>query len=169
MEKRKLALQNGYIADAIMQVRKKKFNEEFTTLEEVEIIKKVLEKRIEEKKLNIKFVDGYFERYFNITNGIITKMDKETASLKQYISGTTMDETIEIQRTIYDENLIYLCLCEIIINKLTNSVEHTCRTCNTVCCGGKSIEQSKKCDRWSHEFSAEKCKVMKKILLNQNK
>ena len=121
MGKRKLEVQNGYIADAIMQTKKKMFNEEFTTVDEVDIIKQVIEKRIEEKKLNIKFVDFYFERYFNITNGIITKIDDETESLKHYISGSTMEEMIERQETIYDENLIYLCLCEIMINKLNNS------------------------------------------------
>ena len=37
----KLNLQNGYIADSIIQTKKKRFNEEFTTMEEVNIIKQV--------------------------------------------------------------------------------------------------------------------------------
>ena len=139
------------------------FNEEFTTLDEVDIIKQVIEKRIEEKKLNIKFVDFYFERYFNITNGIITKIDDETESLKHYISGSTMEEMIERQETIYDENLIYLCLCEIMINKLNNSIEHNCSTCNTECCG-LTLEKSKYCDRWTHDFNDEKYKIIRKTL-----
>lgn len=164
MGKRKLQLQTGYIADAIMQTRKKKFNEKFTTIDEVNIIKQVIEKRIEEKSLNVKFVDGFFERYFEITNGIITKIDEETVSLRQYISATTMDEMREIQETIYDENLIYLCLCEIMTNKLNNSIEHNCSTCNTECCHGLSPEKAQNCYRWSHDFNNEKYKIIKKTL-----
>lgn len=49
MGKIKLELQTGYIADAIMQTRKQKFNEEFTTIEEVNIIRQVIENRIQQK------------------------------------------------------------------------------------------------------------------------
>lgn len=164
MGKRKLELQTGYIDDAIMQTRKQKFNEEFTTIEEVNIIRQVIENRIQQKDLNVTFVDGFFQKYFDIINGVITKADKETVSLKQYISGRTMDETTEIQETIYDENLIYLCLCEIMINKLNDSIEHTCYTCNTECTGGLSPEQAENCYRWSHCFNTEKHKVIKKTL-----
>ena len=164
MGKIKLELQTGYIADAIMQTRKQKFNEEFTTIEEVNIIRQVIENRIQQKNLNVTFVDGFFQKYFDIINGVITKADKETVSLKKYISGRTMDETAEIQETIYDENLIYLCLCEIMTNKLNNSVEHDCYTCNTECIGGLSPEKAKNCNRWSHDFNTEKHKVIKKTL-----
>lgn len=43
----KLELQIGYIADAIIETNKKRFNEHFTTMEEVNIIKEVMKKRIE--------------------------------------------------------------------------------------------------------------------------
>lgn len=158
MGKRKLELQTGYIADAIMQTKKKKFNEEYTTIEEVDIIKQVMKKRIQQRNLSVKFVDGFFERYFDITNGVITKADKDTVSLRPYISN------MEIGDTIYDEQFIYLCLCEIIIDKLNNSVEHACYTCNTECTGGLSPEKAKNCNRWSHDFNTEKHKVIKRSL-----
>lgn len=156
MGKRKLELQTGYIADAIMQTKKKKFNEEYTTIEEVDIIKQVIQKRIQQRNLKVKIVDGYFERYFDIINGVITKADKETISLKQYISD------MEIGDTIYDEQFIYLCLCEIIADKLNNSIEHSCYTCNSYCCGGLPPEQAKDCSKWTHDFK--KHKVIKKTL-----
>lgn len=158
MGKRKLELQTGYIADAIMQTRKKKFNEEFVTIEEVNIFKPLIQKRIQQRNLNVKFVDGFFQKYFDIINGVITKADKETASLRPCISD------IEIGDTIYDEQFIYLCLCEIMTNKLNDSIEHICYTCNTECTGGLSPEQAKNCYRWSHDFNTEKHKVIKKTL-----
>ena len=154
----KLELQSGYIADAIMETKRKRFNEDFTTVEEVNIIEQVIKKRIEEKNLKVKIVNAFFERYFDIINGVITKADKETESLKIYISD------IEIRETIYDENLIYLCLCEILINKLHNSIKHTCSNCNSVCCGGLCDEQAKTCGKWTHDFTKETNKVLKKML-----
>ena len=135
MGKIKLNLQTGYIADAIIQTKKNRFNEEFTTMDEVNIIKEVLEKRIEQRKLNVKFIDAFFKRYFNIINGVITKVDEDLDNLSIYIGDT------EICQTIYDEDFIYLCLCEIMINKLNNSIEHTCSTCDISCCDRLCLEQ----------------------------
>lgn len=147
---KKLELQTGYIADAIIEVKKKRFNEEFTTMEEVTIIKEILQNKIKEQNLNVEIFDGFFPRYFDIINGIITKADKETLSLKAGISY------IEIIKMIYDEEFIYSCICEIMIDKLNNSIEHTCSTCNTECCGRLSNEQAENCKRWSHDFTNEK-------------
>ncbi len=119
----KLKLQSGYIADAIIETKIKMFNEDFTTIEEVNIIKQEIEKNIKNKNLNIKFIDKYFDRYFDIINGVITKADKETKTLKFYLSGKDIHETAEIRETIYDENLIYSCLCEIMLNKIKNRVK----------------------------------------------
>ena len=154
----KLELQSGYIADAIIETKRKRFNEDFTTMEEVNIIEQVIQQRIKEKDLKVKIVNDFFKRYFDIINGVITKADKETESLKFFISN------IEIRETIYDENLIYLCICEIIINKLNNSIEHTCSNCNSLCCGGLCNEQAKICSKWTHDFAQETNKVLKKTL-----
>lgn len=154
----KLELQSGYIADAIIETKRKRFNEDFTTMEEVNIIEQVIQQRIKEKDLKVKIVNDFFKRYFDIINGVITKADKETESLKFFISD------IEIRETIYDENLIYLCICEIIINKLNNSIEHTCSNCNSLCCGGLCKEQAKICSKWTHDFAKETNKVLKKTL-----
>jgi len=158
MRKRKLELQIGYIADAIIQVKKSRFNEEFTTMEEFNIIKQVIQKKIEQKNLNVKFVDAFFKGYFDVIEDVIIKVDKDTESLKMYISDT------EIKELIYDEEYIYLCLCEIMINKLSNSIEHTCSNCNTYCCGGLTKEASKNCSNWSCDLFSDKYKVLKKIL-----
>lgn len=143
-----LELQTGYIADAIMETKKKRFNEDFTTVEEVNIIKKLMQNRIQQKNLNVKFVDAFFERYFDIINGVITKADKETPSLKPYISD------MEIRETVYDEHFIYLCLCEILICKLNNSIEHTCYNCVTECTGlfNQSHSKPNDCTKWTHDF-----------------
>lgn len=154
----KLELQSGYIADAIMETKRTRFNENFTTMEEVNIIGQAIQKSLKEKNLKVEIVTAFFNRYFDIINGVITKADIELESLKFFISD------IEIRDTIYDENLIYLCLCEIIINKLNNSIEHTCSNCNSVCCGGLCDEQAKACSKWTHDFAKETNKVLKKTL-----
>ena len=48
----KLVLQSGYIADAIIETKRKRFNENFTTMEEVYIIRQVIEQRIKNKNLS---------------------------------------------------------------------------------------------------------------------
>ncbi len=153
----KLELQSGYIADAIIETKRKRFNENFTTMEEVNIIKQVIEQRIKNKNLNVKIINAFFRKYFNIINGIITKADEETKTLKVFISGK------DIQETIYDENLIYSCLCEIRINKLNNSIKHTCSNCNSLCCGGLCDEQANECNKWTNDFE-ETNKIIKKKL-----
>ena len=159
----KLELQSGYIADAIIETMRKRFNENFTTMEEVNIIKQVIEQRIKNKNLNVKIIDAFFRNYFNIINGIITKADEKTKTLKFFISGKDIQETTEICETIYDENLIYSCLCEIIINKLNNSIKHTCSNCNSLCCGGLCDEQANECNKWTNGFE-ETNKIIKKKL-----
>lgn len=151
--KNKTLIQTGYIADAIIETKKKKFNDEFTTVEEVSIITKILEQQFLKKQLSVGIVDTYFDVYFEISNGVITKIDKETDSLKQCIIGKNKEETIEIQNIVYDEELIYLCLCEIMLSKLNNSVVHSCKNCNTHCCGELNNEQAKECSRWTHDFN----------------
>ena len=160
----KLELQSGYIADAIIETKRKRFNENFTTMEEVNIIKQVIEQRIKNKSLNVKIINAFFRDYFSIINGVITKVDEETETLKVFISGKDIQETTEICETIYDENLIYLCLCEIIISKLNNSIKHTCSTCNSFCCGGLCDEKAKTCSKWTHDFAQETNKELKKAL-----
>ena len=114
----KLNLQSGYIADAIIETKKNRFNEDFTTMDEVNIVKQVVERRIQEENLKVQITNGFFDNYFNIINGVITKNDKEFQTLKIFISGSNIRETNKIRETIYDENLICLCLCEIKDNQL---------------------------------------------------
>lgn len=145
---KKVELQSGYIADAIIETKKKRFNEKFTTIEEVNIIKQVMQNRLQQKNLNVKFIDRFLERYFNIIGGVITTVDKEIVSLKPYISD------MEIRETVYDEYFIYLCLCEILICKLNNSLEHTCQNCVTECTGlfNQSHSKPNDCTKWTHDF-----------------
>ena len=105
---------------------------------------------------------NFFDKYFNIINGVITKADEETKTLKIFISGKDIHETTEIRETIYDENLIYLCHCE--INKLNNSIKHTCSTCDSFCCGGLCDEKAKTCSKWTHDFVQETNKALKKVI-----
>ena len=155
MGKMKLKLQTGYIVDAIIQVKKNRFNEEFTTIEEVDMIKSLIQKRFNQKGLNVKFVDTFFTRYFNIIDGVIIKASKESESLEVYIC----DE--EVYKIIYDEEFIYLCLYKIMLNKRANSIEHTCTNCNSYCCGGLSPEQAENCNKWTHSVFVEKNRVLK--------
>lgn len=115
--------------------KKNRFNEEFTTIEEVNVMKEVMQKRIKQKELNVEFVDAFFKRYFDIISGVITKADNQTESLKVHISD------VDIRETVYDEDFIYLCLCEIMINRITNSMDHTCSNSNSNCSGEVSLKK----------------------------
>lgn len=52
-------------------------------------------------------------------------------------------------KKIYDEDLIYLCFCTLMANKLANSIKHTCSNCNSFCCGGLCDEQASTCNKWT--------------------
>lgn len=143
---KELELQTGYIADAILQTKMKKFNENFTTIEEVNIIKQLIQERIKQRNLKVVIFDRFFEKYFDIINGIITKADKKTATLKPFICD------VEIAETIYDENFICLCLYEIMTNKFNNSIPHNCSTCDNTC-----YNLCAAYEKWSHDFE-EDCK-----------
>ena len=155
---RKKTLELQVIVDFIIQVKKKRFNEEFTTLYEVNIIKQLIEKRFERKGVNVEIVDVISKKNFNVVNEIITKSNNFSYNLKEIISNET------IREIIYDENFIYLCLCEIIIDKLNNSIEHTCLNCNTQCCGRLNSSDDDECHRWTHDFKSESQKVLYKLL-----
>jgi len=155
---RKKTLELQVIVDFIIQVKKKRFNEEFTTLYEVNIIKQLIEKRFERKGVNVEIVDVISKKNFNVVNEIITKSNNFSYNLKEIISNEM------IREIIYDENFIYLCLCEIIIDKLNNSIEHTCLTCSNECCGRLKKFSEGECSRWTYDFRKETQKRLRKIL-----
>lgn len=150
-----LELQTGYIADAIIDVKLRRFGEKFASVQEILIMQEVMEQRLKSKGLKVKFIDEFFNDYFRVDNNVVTKYD-EAESLKKYISNK------EIRKTIYDDNFIYYCLCQILINKLNNSIEHTCANCatkTTIECeklllSKKTPTTPNNCDRWT-------CNVLK--------
>lgn len=127
-----LELQTGYIADAIIDVKLKKFGENFTSMDEVLIMQELIEQRLKNKGLRVKFIEAFFSNYFKVANGVITKYE-ESKILKEYISNE------EIRKIIYDEEFIYFCLIQMIINKLYSSVEHRCDDCRRECSGDPKI------------------------------
>lgn len=158
MGRKILELKIGYIADVIIEIKKKRFNEDFTTEEEVELIRQCIEKRVNKNNDVTKFTYAYPKKSFNIVNGVITKVNNDSEILKASIS----DE--KIVEMIYDEDFIYLCLCEIMINKLYNSIDHTCFNCSTECCGKLNSSSEDDCFRWSYDFKKETQKSLRKIL-----
>lgn len=141
---KKLELQIGYIADAIIDVKSERFDERFVSIKELLIIKKIMELRLKEKQLMVSFVDTLFDNYFRVDNDVITKTEGKT--LKMYIC----DE--QIRETIYDNELIYDCLCKILISKLENSIEHTCSTCFHNCEEFPDMADKNTCCGWKHNF-----------------
>lgn len=139
-----LELQIGYIADAIIDVKSEKFGERFVSIKELLIIKKIVELRLKEKQLRVSFFDTLFDNYFRIDNDVITKNEGET--LKMYISNQ------QIRETIYDNELIYYCLCKILISKLNNSMEHICSTCFHNCEDFPTVAAKNTCCDWEHNF-----------------
>lgn len=142
----KLELQIWYIADAIIDVKLEKFGERFVSIKELLIIKEIIELRLKEKKLSVRFIDKLYNmNYFTVDNDVITKTEGKT--LKMYISNE------EIRKLIYDEELIYYCLCKILISKLYNSMEHTCDNCHFSCDDFLKDSDRKACCGWEHNFA----------------
>ena len=121
----KLELVTGYIADAIIEVKKEKFRENFATIQEVSIIRKLIEQRLNEKNIPVLFLNSIGNGFnIDIDNDIITKTTKETLKI-------SLNE--DLAKIIYDSSFIYYCLCQILINKLNNSIEHACDNCINNC------------------------------------
>ena len=85
MRKKILELPIGYIVDFVIDVKKKKFNECFVTLEEINIISQLIQKRIEKSNLSVKVTEVFFRKNFNIVNGIITRTNNLQGNLKEDI------------------------------------------------------------------------------------
>lgn len=147
LNKKEQELQLGYIVDAVIDIKIEKFGERFVSVQEVLIIQKLMELRLKNKGLRVKFIDLLFlNNYFRIDNDVITKLD-EIKTLQSYISNE------EIRKIIYDKEFIYYCLCQILINKLNNSMEHNCKNCTTECTGlFGSYSKPNDCTKWTHDF-----------------
>lgn len=151
MGKKILELQTANIADVAIDVKRKRFGENFVSLKDCLLIKEFVYKRLMLKGLFVKFIDDFEDEFFLVQNGVIVK---KVNSLMKNISNR------EIKNLIYDEEFIYLCLCEIMLNKLNNSIEHNCSTCNSYCSGGNISN----CRRWKHDFSEDTKMSLKKVL-----
>lgn len=155
MTKKVLKLQIAYVADVVIDVKKKRFGEEFVSLKDCLLVKQLVCNRLKMMGLLVEFGDEFFDESFIIQNGVITK------------SGCSLQNDINnmaIRNLIYDEEFIYLCLCEIMINKLNNSIERNCSTCNSYCIGGVNNENVSNCRRWKHDFSEDTKNALKKVL-----
>ena len=151
---KKVEVKLDYIIDVIIKVKNKRFNEHFTTLEEVEIIKELIEKRMLKNNIIIKFINSFSKRNFSLINNILIKLNGE------YIQYDLDD----IMKIVCDEKFIYLCLCEIIVNKLNNSIEHNCLNCSRECSGNFSYSNEHTCFRWKYDFEEETKKSLRKYL-----
>ena len=63
-----------------------------------------------------------------------------------------------------DEKFIYLCLCQIIVNKLNNSIEHNCLNCSRECSGNLNYSGDHICFRWKYDYEEETKKCLYKYL-----
>lgn len=167
-----LELQTGYIADAIIDVKLGRFGEKFASVQEILTMQELIEQRLKNKGLKVKFIDTFFSNYFRVDNNVVTKYD-ESESLKKYISNK------EIRKTIYDYDFIYYCLCQMLINKLNNSIEHTCANCATnttsecekLLLGKKSPTTPNNCNRWTYNIlkgCANNISTSEQLILEEN-
>lgn len=103
--KNNLELQVGYIADAILDAKQETMGEDFTTIQEVNMIRPFIEDRMKQKELDVKFVEGFFKKYFNIDmeTGIITRVDKNF-NLKDCVGN------VYVRKALYDQAFIYIFL-----------------------------------------------------------
>lgn len=142
----KVELTVKYIADAVIEVKKERFGEDFVSIDELIIIKKLIELRFKKMGYDANFGDVIFSSHFRIDNGVVAK-----TNLLTWEKGIEDEQVREI---IYDKEFIYYCLCQILINKLNNSMEHNCKNCVTECTGlfCQSHSKPNDCIRWSHDF-----------------
>ncbi len=150
-----LELPIGYIADAVLDVKVKRFHEKFVSIEDVRIMQKLLASRLKKNGLNVKFVDLFFNDYFRIENEVITKYDS-LKNLQKYIPNK------KLRKAVYDEDFIYYCLCQMEIIKINNSVEHTCFNCATHAISEcenflltKKAGKANACKRWTYNIFSE--------------
>jgi len=156
MKEKYLELSIEYIIDVALDVKIKKFKEKFVSLEDCFILKEWMQQRFDRKGLNVKFINEFSADFFIVQNGVIVRKDY---TLKSSISDRT------IEKLIYDEEFIYLCICQIMINKLNDSIEHTCTTCSNPCLGGITPEDNTNCRRWKHNFNKETKIELEKVLM----
>ncbi len=145
----KVELTVKYIVDAVIEVKKERFGENFVSIDEVIIIKKLIELKLKKLGYDADFDHVMFSSQFCVDNGVITKSNNLT--WEKEISDK------QVRKIIYDKEFIYYCLCQILINKLNNSMEHNCNNCGTECTGlfNQSHSEPNNCPRWTHDFVAD--------------
>lgn len=151
---RPIEIKLDYIIDTIIKVKNKRFNENFITLEELEVIKKLIEKRMAKNNVSIIFSEMFSKRNFTLINNVLIKLNEKK------LEHTSSD----IMNIICDENFIYLCICEYKVSKLNNSIEHNCFNCSRECSGNFSYSNEHTCFRWKYDFEVETSKRLRKYL-----
>lgn len=106
-----ICLPASCIADAIICARKRNNEDEFATLEEVNYIKKLMNLRMKEEKIDVRFSDEFLNRFFFVdTNcGIVTKND-EDFTYKRYLAD-------KINDVLYDYSFIDESITDLKISK----------------------------------------------------
>lgn len=146
----KLELSIKWIIDSVIIVKKERFGENFASIAEVIIIKKLIELELKSLGYDVNFAHTMLDSNFHVDNDVITKTNNLT------FENEISDE--QIRNMIYDKEFIYYCLCQILINKLNNSMEHSCKNCNTLCPLGlfhQSRSKPNNCCLWTHNFDAD--------------
>lgn len=154
----KVKLSEGFIIDSIITTKEKRFNECFTTKDELEFVKKCVKSRAVFNDINIEYIAFEDKDIIININDVLVK-----ATNSSYIN--IISDKI-LRALVYDEKFIYYCLYEYKKKKLISSIEKTCDNCNTHCCGSINKTYAQNCKSWSYNEDQvnNKHNVIKKLI-----
>lgn len=105
-------LEFSYVVDAIIWVKQKRFNENYASVDECILIKQKMQQALNEYRENVIITDNINYSWFHIDNVITVTDDTIRFNLNN-----------DLYQIVYDEAFIYMCLCEIMLDKLAKSMQ----------------------------------------------
>lgn len=100
-------LEKSYVIASIFVTKQLYLRENFVTIEECNEISNILQKRYNEKNLNVCIIDNIDPEYFTITDGVITlnkNKNVDVQSIKQRYQGYIPN--IDILLVLWDNKFI---------------------------------------------------------------
>lgn len=105
-------LEFSYVVDAIIWVKQKRFNENYASVDECILIKQKIQQALNEYRGNVIITENINYSWFHIDNVITVTDDTIRFNLNN-----------DLYQIVYDETFIYMCLCEIMLDKLAKSMQ----------------------------------------------
>lgn len=138
------------VIDAILKVKMNQFNERFVTEEELYVIMKLLENRLQKSYDKVWILSDDKPKEFDLNNGVYTRSEAYRSLYRER----------DIDDIVYDESFIQLCLCELMMTKLKQQI-CSCANCksdrksNHYC--GHEESNALHCMFWTTDLCTDNC------------